>query len=155
MTLPFKQEKGESAIAWLMCQQYVMQVGNRSMAQVFQANGYDLDEGIKLANKYKWDERADKYDNYRALLDHDGRISCAAVLRKNTKNLSKLLNSHIGYYSTWMNNNQELLARSIETQADCMKLVGAMSRVNAETTDAFIKQENIDLALKELSKELE
>ncbi len=157
MKLPFKQEKGESSLAWLMCQQYCGQIGNRSISIVLEANNYDIDKGIELAKKYKWEERASKYDNYIALIDHDGQVSCHAVMRQNTTNLTKLLNSHIRIYSNWMNNpqNRQVLSNELGLQEDCIKMVGSMARINNETTDAFIKQENIEIALKELAKEVQ
>ena len=78
-------------------------------------------------------------------------------MRQNTTNLTKLLNSHIRIYSNWMNNpqNRQVLSNELGLQEDCIKMVGSMARINNETTDAFIKQENIEIALKELAKEVQ
>jgi hypothetical protein len=88
-------------------------------------------------------------------LDHNGQVSCAAILRQNTRNLAKMNNKSILNLNDWMERNITTLANNLDVQTDAVKMLSALSRVNTETTDAFIKQENIDLVLRELTKELE
>lgn len=138
-----------------MSHQYCLQIGKRDMAAVFAANSVDTATGLGIAAKFRWDERARAYDKYRAEVSHRGKVKCYHLLEKNTSATALLLNKHLSIYQDWLETNEELISESIEAHAAGVKVLSLLSKLNVETTQTFTQQEDIDLALEALAKEIE
>jgi len=152
--LPFERLPNESDIEWLMCQQYCLQI-KRDRGVVFRVNNFPYDEGLAVAKRFLWDERSLEFDKWKAQINHRGRIDCHATMEKNTTMMADLLKSHLEIYQSWVDANRDLLDENFEVQARGVKTLGSLSRINLEVTQAFTQQQDIDLALEQLAKEIE
>lgn len=76
------------------------------------------------------------------------------LMTRNMENILQALNKAIIQYRDWCFHNEELLKSSLETQSAGVKVLSNLSRMNQETTNTFMIQEDIDLALEQLKKEI-
>lgn len=155
MYATFDREEGEAELYWLASQQYCLQLGKRDMDAVFKANNIPTATGLGVASKYRWDERAKEFDRHRARVNHKGKVTQHSLLSRNTSQLAELVSVHLSKYKDWLEANNELIEESLDAQIKGVRMLAQLSKMNLETMGAFVQQEDLDLALEALAKEIE